>query len=215
VPYTAEKPTLDDDAVEALRARIPGWGVDLDPKDRPAVPKERFDPSATGAHWHFPERQPEVYPRERSTEHRFLTPVFGTVCPPRGLSGAVRRLAYRYSEGRLAHWALLLLGDRIDVVESRLGAVLRGRPDDAVAEMGLRAELRGRGFRSRTGENRADLIHLPIDVLLFALPRIAVVIGASMLVARARSRRRGLLARWIRGAAAHGVRIHSSRWASK
>ena len=24
---------------EQLRARIPGWGVDLDPKDRPSVPR--------------------------------------------------------------------------------------------------------------------------------------------------------------------------------
>ena len=33
------------------------------------MPKERFDPSATGAHWDFPERQPEKWPRERSIEH--------------------------------------------------------------------------------------------------------------------------------------------------
>ena len=100
MPYTSEKPPLTDTADE-LRARIPGWGVDLDPKDRPSVPKERFDPSATGAHWDFPERQPEKWPRERSIEHKFLTPVFGTSCPPKGLSGGMRKLAYRrYSEGR-------------------------------------------------------------------------------------------------------------------
>ena len=33
---------------EELRARIPGWGADLDPADRPAVPRERFDPAASG-----------------------------------------------------------------------------------------------------------------------------------------------------------------------
>ena len=76
-----------EQTADQLRARIPGWGVDLDPKDRPSVPKERFDPSATGAHWDFPERQPEKWPRERSIEHKFLTPVFGTCCPPKGLSG--------------------------------------------------------------------------------------------------------------------------------
>ena len=31
---------------EELRARIPGWGADLDPADRPSYPRERFDPGA-------------------------------------------------------------------------------------------------------------------------------------------------------------------------
>ena len=97
MPYTAEKPRLTP-SVEELRQRIPGWGVDLDPADRPGVPKERFDPGSTGAHWDFPERQEERWPRERSIEHKFLTPVFGTSTPPSGLSGVLRRYAYRYSE---------------------------------------------------------------------------------------------------------------------
>ena len=33
--YTAEKPPLAESSDE-LRNRIPGWGADLDPKDRPA-----------------------------------------------------------------------------------------------------------------------------------------------------------------------------------
>src|SRR3954452_20997208 len=98
--YTADRPQQPPPADE-LRARIPGWGADLDPKDRPAVPRERFDPAASGAHWDFPERQEEKWPRERSIEHKFLTPVFGTSTPPKGLSGAIRKLAYaKYSEGR-------------------------------------------------------------------------------------------------------------------
>jgi hypothetical protein len=74
--YTAEKPSLTPPS-EELRARSPRWGVDLDPADRPSVPRERLD-LETGAHWDFPERQPEKWPRERSNEHKFLTPVFGT-----------------------------------------------------------------------------------------------------------------------------------------
>ena len=54
-PYVADKPPLVPTSDE-LRARIPGWGADLDPKDRPSYPRERFDPGATGAHWEFPER---------------------------------------------------------------------------------------------------------------------------------------------------------------
>jgi hypothetical protein len=45
-------------------------------------------------------------------------PVFGTAQPPRGLSGALRRRAYAIPEHRARHWALLLLADRVDVVET-------------------------------------------------------------------------------------------------
>src|SRR4051812_39513457 len=100
---------------EELRARVPGWGADLDPADRPSHPKLNYAPDTTGAHWYFPERQPEKEPRERSIEHAFVTPVFGTAQPLRGVSGAVRRLAYRrFSEGRPAHWLLLIVGDPVD-----------------------------------------------------------------------------------------------------
>ena len=102
MPYTAEKPTLVPPSDE-LRQRIPGWGVDLDPADRPSYPRERDPEPQEGVHWHLPEQQPEKWPRERSMEHERLTPVFGTSCPPRLLSGAVRKLAYRrYSEARAA-----------------------------------------------------------------------------------------------------------------
>src|SRR4051812_21019390 len=84
--YTAEKPPLQETS-DDLRNRIPGWGADLDPRDRPSVPRERFDPAASGAHWDFPERQPERWPRERSVEHAFLTPVFGTAQPPKVCPG--------------------------------------------------------------------------------------------------------------------------------
>jgi hypothetical protein len=167
VPYTADKPKLVPDSSE-LRTKIVGWGVDLDPKDRPAVPKERFNPGGTGAHWEFPERQPETYPRERSPEHKFLTPVFGTTCPPRGVSGAIRRYAYKFSEGRTAHWLLLVFADRVDSMGSALLDLARGRPDNFLAEMGLTAEFRRHGLRARLGQRRADIKHLPVDVLLFA-----------------------------------------------
>src|SRR5689334_10394405 len=64
MPYTAERPQQPD--IDELRARIPGWGVDRDPADRPAVPKMKYDPESTGAHWHFPERQQQDSARERS-----------------------------------------------------------------------------------------------------------------------------------------------------
>jgi hypothetical protein len=170
--YTAEKPRLTPSS-EELRERVPNWGVDLDPSDRPGVPREQFNPGATGAHWDFPERQPELTPRERSNEHKFLTPVFGTSCPLKGVSGAIRRYAYRYSEGRAAHWLLLMAGDRVDVIESRIGALLRGTPDNPWRESGLASEFTRHGRESRVGRNRADLTHQPVDLLLFASTWIA------------------------------------------
>ena len=108
MPYTARKPALPESADE-LRTRIPGWGADLDPADRPSYPKERFAPEETGAHWDLPESQPDPGNRERSLEHLRLTPVFGTAQPLHGVSGAIRRFAYaRYSEARAAHWLLWL-----------------------------------------------------------------------------------------------------------
>ena len=95
--------------------------------------------------------------------------VFGTVQPLRGLSGAIRRYAYEnYSEARAAHWLLLMLGDRVDVLESRVTAALGGRPDNVFAETGVRAEFRNRAYRTRFGEHRADLKHQPLDLILWA-----------------------------------------------
>ncbi|MET8464473.1 hypothetical protein [Micromonospora zamorensis] len=170
MPYTADKPKLAESSDE-LRARIPGWGVDLDPKDRPSVPKERFDPTLNGAHWEFPERQPEKWPRERSIEHKFLTPVFGTSCPPKGLSGLIRRYSYRtYSEGRAAHWLLLLAADRVDAVESTFASFLSRHPDNPITETGVLSEFTHHGLPSRLRGKRVDRVHHLLDPVLVAAP---------------------------------------------
>ena len=186
--YTADKPKVALDT-NLLRASIPGWGVDRDPKLRPGVPKERFDPGATGAHWVFPERQVASYQREKSTEHRFLTPVFGTACPPRGVSGLLRRFAYTFSEGRLAHWGLLVFADRVDVIESRVSALLRGHPDNPFSEMGLMSELSSHGLRARIGRGRADVRHLPLDALMFAGSSVLSVAAMAAIVQGVRTSR--------------------------
>jgi hypothetical protein len=168
--YTADKPRLPESS-DQLRARIPGWGVDLDPTDRPSVPMLRSDQHPTGAHWDFPDRQPEKWPRERSIEHESLTPVFGTTCPPRGLSGAMRRAAYRdYSEGRAAHWLLLLAADRVDAWENHLRSLLTRHPDNPVTETGVLSEFRHHPVASRFGKRRADLAHQPLDPIIVAGP---------------------------------------------
>jgi hypothetical protein len=122
--------------------RIPGWGSDLDPASRPGVPRD-------GAPGIGPEnlyidvtRQIPPHRIHKSTEHAQLTPVFGTACPPRGLSGRVRDAGYRLSEGRPSRWMTLLLADRIDVVEGLLQDFARFRPPRVVREMGLTSEWR-------------------------------------------------------------------------
>src|SRR5215217_283504 len=174
--YTPHKPPVAE-TPEQLRARIPGWGADLDPKDRPSVPKLQFREDLTGAHGEFPERQPEKAPRERSVEHAFLTPVFGTAQPLAGLSGTIRRFSYaRFSEARLAHWLLLVLADRVDATEHHLRSFATLRPDNPVTETGVRAEFSSSGLRSRSG--RVDTRHHLLDPVIVAGPWVAGVLLA-------------------------------------
>lgn len=168
--YTSKKPPLAESS-DQLRARIPGWGVDLDPRDRPVVPKLQPPTHMTGAHWESPEPQPEERPRERSIEHAFLTPVFGTTCPPKGISGRMRKAAYaRYSEGRAAHWLLLLAADRVDAWESHLRSLATLRPDNPLTETGVLSEFSHHGIASRIGRKRADAVHHLLDPVIVAGP---------------------------------------------
>jgi hypothetical protein len=178
IAYVPRRPDPRETA-DQLRARIPGWGADLDPKDRPSTPKLQYQDDLTGAHWEFPERQPEKWPRERSVEHAFLTPVFGTAQPPKGLSGAIRKFSYaRYSEGRAAHWLLLVLADRVDAWENHLASFATLRPDNPITETGVKAEFTHGGLSSRLGKRRTDVVHQSLDPVVVAGPWVAAVAGA-------------------------------------
>jgi hypothetical protein len=178
---------------DELRARIPGWGADLDPADRPSHPKLHYAPETTGAHWDFPERQPEQGPRERSVEHAFLTPVFGTAQPLTGLSGGIRRFSYaRYGEGRVGHWLLLILADRVDAVEHHVRSFATLRPDNPITQTGVRSEFTHRGLSSRRG--RVDVRHQVLDPVVVAGPWVAAAGAATVGVRR--------LVRSIRGGGA-------------
>ena len=141
---------------EELRARIPGWGADLDPADRPSYPKLQYPadlPARTGT---SPSGSRSRGPRERSIEHAFVTPVFGTAQPPKGLSGAIRRLpTRRFSEGRPAHWLLLIAGDRVDAVGGA-PAVLRHPAPGQPGHRDRRAHRAQRTTASARGTGRSD-----------------------------------------------------------
>jgi len=185
--YTAEHPEPPESS-EQLRARIPGWGVDLDPKDRPGTPKERLDPGSTGAHWDFPERMPETDDRERSIEHKFLPPVYGTAQPLHGVSGRIRRFAYdRYSEGSVTHWLLLIVGDRVESTGAHLRSLASLRPDNPITETGVLSEVKHHPLSSRFGQRRADLKHSWLDPIVVAGPWLLVAgVALSLLPARRR-----------------------------
>ena len=187
MPYVASDHTKKYDP-EALRQRIPGWGVDSDPADRPSHPRERIDPEATGAHWTFPERQEYEGDRERSIEHQMLTPVFGTAQPLHGVSGAIRRFAYdRYSEGRTAHWLLLVLGDRVDAIGAHAKSLASRRPDDPITESGVLSEWGHHPISSRFGVRRADVKHNWLDPIIVLGPWVlagVVVVRTVAKVAR-------------------------------
>jgi hypothetical protein len=121
---------------------IPGWGSDLDRAQRPAVPRERRPPRLE--HVHFDEMPPQEAHVAvlHSAERPGLTPIFGSTLPPRGASGAMRRLAFGYSENDLRHWLLLLAADRVNVVEGLLSDIGHGHVPRLYAETGGRAELR-------------------------------------------------------------------------
>ena len=121
-------------------AHINGWGADLDRKDRPGVPMERtpprFIPEPSGKVTHQ-EQNVEVLV---STERPGITPIFGTAQPPSGLSGAMRRAAFRWSENDMRHWLLLLGADRVNVVEGVVEDLAKGKVPNVLAEMGLKSE---------------------------------------------------------------------------
>lgn len=123
-------------------AHIQGWGADRNKADRPAVPMERTPPRLDGVHWPMPAPQRAHVEVLHSTERPGLTPVFGTTVPPRGLSGLLRRVGFRYSENDLRRWLILLMADRVHMVEGLFSDVAHGHVPNVYAEMGGRAELK-------------------------------------------------------------------------
>ena len=123
---------------------IPGWGVDINPKNDPTYPmKIRTDEEIRGYTWKRPVQQisagVEVL---KSVERPNISAVFGTSVPPSGLSGVIRRLAFKKSESTLARWAPLLLADRINVVEGFIGDIFTGHIPNIYTERGWRAEMK-------------------------------------------------------------------------
>lgn len=124
-------------------ATVNGWGVDADPRNDPAYPmRDRSGDDAPGMRWERPPLQRPDVEVLRSVEHERLPAVVGTSTPPSGLSGAMRRVAFRFSESDWTHWLMLLGADRVNAVEGVLADLSRGRVPNVPAEMGIRSAWR-------------------------------------------------------------------------
>ena len=122
--------------------QVVGWGVDADPANNPTYPmRDISKDSKGGLDWPRPALQPETVEVLRSTEHNRRTAVFGTSTPPSGVSGALRRQAFKSSEGKWSHWLILLAADRINVVEGVAADLMAGRVPNIPAEMGIKSEV--------------------------------------------------------------------------
>ena len=121
--------------------QIKGWGVDADPKNDPTYPmKNRNNGEHAGYSWERPPQQPITIEVLHSNERADVTSVFGTSTPPSGLSGVIRRIAFRYSESSYGHWLPLMLADRVSVVEGVLGDIKHGHVPNTFVERGGKAE---------------------------------------------------------------------------
>jgi hypothetical protein len=121
-------------------SHINGWGIDADPKNDPTYPmKHRTDEEQKGYSWERPPQQPVNIEVLRSIERPNVSATFGTSTPPKGLSGMIRRYAFKYSESSYGHWLPLLLADRVNVVEGIVEDLQQGHFPNIFAEKGGKA----------------------------------------------------------------------------
>lgn len=120
---------------------IKGWGIDADPENEPTYPMKHY----TGddherLNYEKASQQPIDVEILHSNERPSVSTVFGATTPPVGISGGLRRFAFRYSEDSLKHWFTLVLADRINVVEGIVTDVKKGLGPNIFSEMGWNAE---------------------------------------------------------------------------
>ena len=123
-------------------SHINGWGIDADPKNDPTYPmKKRNNGEHLGYSWKRPTQQAETVEILHSIERPYLTAVFGSSSPHYGLSGMIRRYAFKFSENVYPHWLPLLLADRVNVVEGIIEDFKNGKVPNIFAEKGMKADM--------------------------------------------------------------------------
>ena len=84
--------------------------------------------------------QPVTVEILESVEQARMPAVFGTKLPHSGVSGKLRRYAFKYDVSEYGHWLNLLLADRINLVEGVLHDLSHFRIPNIFAEKGMKAE---------------------------------------------------------------------------
>ena len=123
-------------------SKIAGWGVDADPRNDPTYPYRDRSADDHSGEWRRPAQQLPSTEILQSVEHKRRPAVFGTASPPQAISGAIRRLAFRWSESSWTHWLLLVGADRVNMVEGLVEDLARAKIPNIPKEMGVPAEWR-------------------------------------------------------------------------
>ena len=147
---------------------VTGWGVDANPENDPTYPyRDRSNDDGLMQNWQKPTPQQSDTEILQSIEYTRRPAVFGTSTPPRGVSGMIRRVAFRWSESNWLHWLMLMGADRINVVEGVVEDIGRGKLPNIPAEMGIKSELQynKRGFAKKVAIGAA------VSLVLVALLR--------------------------------------------
>jgi len=141
-PHThGNKMAADDTMAADQYNHIPGWGMDADPQNDPAYPMRHYNGADHERIYHEkPSQQPVNMEVLHSIERPTVSPVFGATLPPQGVSGAIRRAAFKYSEADARHWMGLILADRVNMVEGLIDDFSRGYVPNIFAERGWSAE---------------------------------------------------------------------------
>jgi hypothetical protein len=121
--------------------QVKGWGVDANPANDPTYPIRRRENEETKSYdWERPPQQEADVEVLHSNERPNLSAAFGTSTPPSGLSGAIRRFAFNYSENSYGHWLPLMLADRVNMVEGVVEDLTHGHVPNIFSELGWKAE---------------------------------------------------------------------------
>lgn len=131
-------------------AQVKGWGIDADAENDPTYPMRiRENETEKSYSWERPTQQPVSVEVLHSNERPNVAAAFGTAVPPAGLSGMIRRKAFKFSENSYGHWLPLMLADRVGIVEGIVEDFSRGHVPNILGERGWNAEWK---------YNRANLI---------------------------------------------------------
>jgi len=146
---------------------IEGWGIDSNPENEPTYPMKNYNGADHDRlNYDRAPQQPVNVEVLHSNERPGVTRVFGTSTPPSGVSGMLRRYAFKYSEGSSGHWLTLILADRVNVAEGIIDDLRHGHIPNIFAERGWNAEWK---------YNRKGLIKKVVVTTLITTAAIALL----------------------------------------